>query len=111
MKRQQIVFVLYFSFVLTLGLSAQAQEQPDTPTRIADAYLEAIETSDLDRAEALFAHESSVFESGGVEGTWQHYREHHIGEELEELASFTIARGDASEGECRWKHGLRRLAD
>ena len=100
MKRQQmLVFALNLSVILTLVQFAQAQEQPDTPTGIADAYLEAIEDSDLDRAEALFADESSVFESGGVEGTWQHYREHHIGAELEELASFTIAKGDASEEE------------
>ena len=95
-KQQVLVLVLSLSFILTLVQFARAQDQPDTPIGIADAYLEAMENSNLDRAEALFADESSVFESGGVEGTWQHYREHHIGAELEEIASFTIAKGDAS---------------
>ena len=97
MKRHQMLaFVVSLSFVLTLVPLAQAQDQPETPTAVAAAYLESMEASDLDRAGALFAKESSVFESGGVEGTWEHYREHHIGAELEEIASFTIAKGDAS---------------
>ncbi|MCH7667251.1 MAG: nuclear transport factor 2 family protein [Acidobacteria bacterium] len=100
MRRQRVLVVgLSAGFLLMAVHFARAQRLPDTATEVAAAYLEAMEASDLDRAEALFAGESSVFESGGVEGTWQHYREHHIGAELEEIASFTIAKGEPDEVE------------
>ena len=51
--------------------------------------------SDLDAAERLFAGESSVFESGSVEGTWQHYREHHLGPEIDAISSFSIIKKDS----------------
>jgi len=73
-----------------------AVEPPSqTPVEVAAAYLDAMESSDLEAAEALFASQSSVFESGGEEGTWQHYREHHIGPELDQIETFTTVRGEA----------------
>ena len=90
--------------VLFIGLvgcdgAAVSQESPltqpsRTPVEVATAYLDAMESADLDAAEVLFASRSSVFESGGEEGTWQHYREHHIGPELAEFEIFTITRGE-----------------
>lgn len=73
-----------------------AVEPPSqTPVEVAAAYLDAMESSDLEAAGALFASQSSVFESGGEEGTWQHYREHHIGPELDQIETFTTVRGEA----------------
>ena len=68
-----------------------------TPVEVAAAYLDAMESGDLEAAEALFASQSSVFEAGGDEGTWQHYRENHIGPELEEFETFAITRGEPEE--------------
>ena len=64
------------------------------PVEVAAAYLTAMESGDLEAAEALFAPKSSVFESGGEEGSWQHYREHHIGPELAQIKSFSVSRGE-----------------
>ena len=70
---------------------------PTSPTEVASAYLDAMDTADLDRAESLFAKESSIFEAGGEEGTWKHYREHHIGPELAEFSSFKTTKGKPEE--------------
>lgn len=75
----------------------KAETGATTPTEVASAYLEAMDTSNLDRAESLFAQSSSIFEAGGEEGTWQHYREHHIGPELAEFSSFKTTRGKPEE--------------
>ena len=87
-----------------IGCSREAVSQEsvpatpsETPVKVAAAYLDAMESSDLDAAGALFSSRSSVFESGGDEGTWQRYREHHIGPELDEFESFTITRGEPEE--------------
>lgn len=68
-----------------------------SPTEVAAAYLDAMEARDLERAETLFAKDSSIFEGGGDEGSWKRYREHHIGPELAELRSFKTTRGRAEE--------------
>ncbi len=78
--------------MLTSGLASA--EDGESPRVVAAAYLTALEASDLDRAGALFAQDSSVYETGGVEGTWQHYREHHLAPEFGAVASFSIARQD-----------------
>lgn len=56
-----------------------------------------MEDSDLEAAEALFAADSLIFETGGVEGTWSEYREHHIGPELDAIESFVMTRARPSE--------------
>ncbi len=76
---------------------ASADENPKTPTETAAAYLAAMEASDLDAAEALFASDSLIFETGGVEGTWKNYRDHHIGPELDAIESFVISRTEPTE--------------
>ncbi len=78
--------------VLVGGVSAgQSQLQPK---EVAAAYFAAIQESDLSAAGALFASESSIFETGGVEGTWDHYRDHHLGPEIDGIAHFEISLKD-----------------
>jgi hypothetical protein len=76
------------------GIGAFAADGVDGARAVASAYLDAVESSDLDAAGSLFAETSSVYESGGVEGSWAHYREHHLGAEIEAIASFEIDRGE-----------------
>ena len=71
-------------------------EQPSA-AEVARQYFAAIEQKDLDTAESLFADHSSVFETGGDEGNWAHYRVHHIGAELEAVKTFNIELGKAEE--------------
>ncbi len=81
-----------------LGVApAPADDSPRTPTETAAAYLAAMEVSDLEAAEALFAADSLIFETGGVEGTWSEYREHHIGPELEAIESFVMTHARPTE--------------
>ena len=39
----------------------------------------------------LFTKDSKVYESGGVEGSYPHYVEHHLGPELGHFKSFTFS--------------------
>ena len=92
----QVAVLLAVGTSLTAGASqgTLAIREGHGPTEIAAAYLEAMESGDLEAAEALFAPKSSVFESGGQEGDWQHYREHHLGPELAQIKSFSVSRGE-----------------
>lgn len=51
-------------------------------------YKDAIEMLDATGTEALFTEDSAVFETGGVEGTYREYLEHHLGPELAAFRSF-----------------------
>ena len=65
------------------------------PEQVVRAYLAATAEGDLDAAAALVAADDSVvFESGGSEGTWSHYREHHLGPEVEMFETFEISMGE-----------------
>ena len=93
--KQVVILVAFTAFIRVEALPSNgATATGSAPTEVAAAYLAAMELSDLEAAEALFAAQSSVFESGGQEGDWQQYREHHIGPELAQIKTFSISRGE-----------------
>lgn len=54
-------------------------------------YKDAIQNLDIDNTFALFTDNSEVFEQGGVEGSYRHYVEHHLGPELGHFKSFDFS--------------------
>lgn len=68
------------------------------PEDVARSYFEAMDRKDLAAAEALFAASSSIFETGGDEGDWAHYRDHHIGAELDAFVRFETVLGEPETG-------------
>jgi uncharacterized protein (TIGR02246 family) len=54
-------------------------------------YKAAIERLDPRGTERLFAADSQIFESGGAEGTYANYLEHHLTPELGEFKSFAFS--------------------
>ena len=54
------------------------------------AFLQAVESRDLSGVEALFAPDAQIFESGGIEGNFAHYRDHHLAPELKAFKSFAF---------------------
>ena len=51
-------------------------------------YSDAVEKLDVTGTEKLFTTDSQIFESGGSEGTYAHYLEHHLTPEFKEFTSF-----------------------
>lgn len=90
--------VFLLALVTALMPTSTAAAAPSTsaessgPIKVAGQYLDAMGTSDLDAAGKLFSSTSSVFESGGREGDWATYREHHLGPENDQIKAFKITR-------------------
>lgn len=104
---------MYLTIVAAAVLTAQptpvssgphpAGHQPSTPassvqstdeTAVRDVltrYKSAIERLDATGTEGLFAADSAIFETGGVEGTYANYLSHHLGPELAEFKSFKFS--------------------
>ena len=54
-------------------------------------YQAAVERLDATGTEKLFAPDSEIFETGGVEGTYANYLAHHLTPELGEFKSFKFS--------------------
>jgi len=58
---------------------------------IIKTYKDALEKLTINGTLELFSNDSQVFESGGNEGTYKNYTEHHLGPELEHFKSFQFS--------------------
>ncbi|MBA3677275.1 MAG: nuclear transport factor 2 family protein [Sphingosinicella sp.] len=54
-------------------------------------YKTATERLDATGTEALFTTDSTIFETGGVEGSYSNYLAHHLGPELKAFKSFKFS--------------------
>ena len=54
-------------------------------------YNNAVGKLDVTGTEKLFTADSKIYESGGSEGNYTHYMEHHLTPELKEFKSFTYS--------------------
>jgi uncharacterized protein (TIGR02246 family) len=75
--------------ILSSTFNLFAQDKEVTAIKaVLEKYKEAIEKLDVRGTENLFTADSKVFESGGSEGTYAHYLEHHLIPEFKEFKSF-----------------------
>jgi uncharacterized protein (TIGR02246 family) len=58
---------------------------------VLSRYKSAIERLDATGTAALFAPDSAIFETGGVEGTYSQYLDHHLGPELKAFKAFAFS--------------------
>ena len=54
-------------------------------------YNSAIEALDVTGTERFFTADAKIYESGGSEGNYAHYLEHHLAPELKEFKSFNFS--------------------
>lgn len=84
-----------FTKVLLLLLSTTSMLAQDKDTEAVKAVLKkyntAIEKLDITGTEKLFTTDSKIYESGGNEGSYAHYLEHHLAPEMKEFKSFTFS--------------------
>ena len=84
MKKIFITAFILFASILSFAQNKEA----DAAKAVLKQYKDAVEKLDVTGTEKLFTDDSKVFESGGSEGTYAHYLEHHLGPEFKEFKSF-----------------------
>ena len=82
------ILSLVFSCVLATAVRADEGADLAAVKSAVGQYKQSMEALDASKVKDLFTADSQVFESGGVEGTYAHYLEHHIGPELDEFKEF-----------------------
>ncbi len=97
-----LAFLLITSCITGQGEKAQKEEQVATPEvdieaekeqvkQVMKSYKDAIQNLTTEGTLELFTKEATVFESGGSEGTFANYLEHHLEPELHHFNSFTFS--------------------
>lgn len=81
------VFLLTFIFCISLSSFSQTKEV-EAVKSVLKKYSNAVEKLDVAGTEKLFTADSQIFESGGSEGSYTHYLEHHLIPEFKDFTSF-----------------------
>ena len=76
--------------LVTTSMFAQDKDT-DAVKTVLKQYNTAIEKLNVTGTEKLFTSDSKIYESGGNEGSYAHYLEHHLAPEMKEFKSFTFS--------------------
>ena len=85
--KKTILILAVFTMIVGAAISASAQSE-EAVKAILSAYKNANEKLDTTGTGKLFVKNSTVVESGSLEGNYQNYVQHHLGPELSEFKSF-----------------------
>ena len=86
-KTMKKICILAFLLCLTVMSFAQSKDA-DAVKTVLKQYNAAVEKLDVTGTEKLFTADSKIYESGGSEGNYTNYLEHHLTPELKEFKSF-----------------------
>ena len=80
---------------------------------VGRAYAAGISGGDLDELDRLFVPDghSSVFENGSDEGSWEHYKEHHLAPEHDALGDFRFTTKEELAESCGEGFLVRQLGE
>ncbi len=87
MRKITLMITILFLYVTAFTQNNEA----NAVKTVLRNYKDAIQKLDAAGTEMLFTADSKIYESGGVEGTYVHYLEHHLGPELKVFKSFTFS--------------------
>lgn len=93
MKTSNLKTILaLFLIVTALGYGQnETNIEKEAVINVMKTYKDALQNLSTEGTFDLFTEESEVFESGGVEGTYAHYIEHHLGPELGHFEKFEFS--------------------
>lgn len=86
-----LVTVLIATVNFTIAQNVEEQTDIDLVITVMKSYKDALQNLTTKGTFELFIEDSKVFESGGVEGSYEHYIEHHLGPELGHFKSFNFS--------------------
>jgi ketosteroid isomerase-like protein len=89
MKKRIIILPAFLLTLFTINLHAQTEKE--AVEKVMKAYKDGVQNLSAKGLSDLFTKDSEVFESGGVEGSFDNYLEHHLGPELGHFKSFTFS--------------------
>lgn len=90
MKFSKTIIPVVCALFTIMSIQGQNKET-EAVLSVMKSYKDALQNLTTEGTFELFAEDSQVFESGGVEGTYAHYIEHHLGPELGHFEKFEFS--------------------
>ncbi len=92
MKKLKLTTLLMLLVMATGQVYSQdADTDKEAVLTVMKTYKDALQNLTTEGTFELFTENSKVFESGGVEGSYAHYIEHHLGPELGHFKKFEFS--------------------
>ena len=92
MKKLKLTTILMLLVMATSQVYSQdADTDKEAVLTVMKTYKDALQSLTTEGTFELFTEDSKVFESGGVEGSYAHYIEHHLGPELGHFKKFEFS--------------------
>lgn len=83
--------LLTFATGQMFSQNVNAETEKEAVLKVMKSYKDALQNLTPKGTFKLFSEDSEVFESGGVEGSYAYYIEHHLGPELEHFKKFEFS--------------------
>ncbi|SDR97647.1 SnoaL-like domain-containing protein [Gillisia sp. Hel1_33_143] len=91
LKLATLLTLLLFSTSQIYSQNTDSDTEKEAVLKVMKSYKDALQNLTTEGTFQLFSENSEVFESGGVEGSYAHYIEHHLGPELEHFKKFEFS--------------------
>ncbi|WP_339924265.1 hypothetical protein [uncultured Cyclobacterium sp.] len=63
----------------------------NTANEVLDLFVSSVNDKNLDSLNAVFSSKAKIYEQGSVDDSWEHYRDGHLGKEIEEMQEMTFS--------------------
>lgn len=91
LKLTTILMLIMFATGQLFSQNADSGTEKEAVLKVMKSYKDALQNLTTEGTFELFTKDSEVFESGGVEGSYAHYIEHHLGPELGHFKKFEFS--------------------
>lgn len=91
LKLTTILMLIMFASGQMFSQNADSETEKEAVLKVMKSYKDALQNLTTDGTFELFVKDSEVFESGGIEGTYANYIEHHLGPELGHFKKFEFS--------------------
>tara|TARA_R110002049_G_scaffold6484_2_gene40706 strand:+ start:12057 stop:12539 length:483 start_codon:yes stop_codon:yes gene_type:complete len=88
LKLRSFLTLLLFATSHIYSQNTDSDTEKEAVLKVMKSYKDALQNLTTEGTFQLFSKNSEVFESGGVEGSFSHYIEHHLGPELGHFEKF-----------------------
>ncbi|EIJ37757.1 hypothetical protein JoomaDRAFT_0722 [Galbibacter orientalis DSM 19592] len=91
LKLATFLTLLLFSTSQIYSQNTDSDTEKEAVLKVMKSYKDTLQNLTTEGTFQLFSENSEVFESGGVEGSYAHYIEHHLGPELGHFKKFEFS--------------------
>lgn len=88
MKLFTVLILVATAFMYACDDSAKPK---NTANEVVDLFISSVNDKNLEPLNAVFSAKAKIYEQGSIDDSWEHYRDGHLGKEIEEMANMTFA--------------------